>query len=724
MNWPFPRRRPDALPWPSWAAEPRHYPRAGRFELAALLALTLLWCWQCQQWLAGVVLAGSLALGLAFDEGFTVNRRWHRRSGFMCFFFAAGLSFWAFADKADFADGAFWPLIGMLPIIFAPRLLLLAWGRREIPSLSAARDGANLARLMADAERLGERATLARLTERGLDQEGPDGPSAGFWPALALALAIASSSELGGAFACVAFGAWFLGRAADRDRGRRGASARSGAASRAALLLGIAVGCGLGALGLRFAEAFADHAVWAVASSRWSSAGWSTSMFRASIGRTGTLNLPGSLIWRVKTTPPRPPGDAFLLRMALFNLTADGAVWTSKPADLSSSRGEPVLRGKNSVVALPDAQPPAPGGARVRYELSGSISRPNWPLPLPSGSFLVGGLAASDLSLSPLGSLSARHPMGFSQFFVDAAPRENFQPEPGPMDLGVPSGLAPLLAKKDQEIGLDANHPDQDAQRLRAYFSGYRYTLSMDGGRTLAAFLTTQREGHCEYFASATVLLLRQAGVPARMATGFLAHEYDPKEQQWWVRTRDAHAWASYWNGQSWVDLDTTPPGSSEGIPSASDDFWDSLARLQYGLLTLDLSDWAQALGISATQKRWIFGGLLALLALAADTLRERRRKSRGARPLNRQGREARRFFAELARFAGPGPMEETLSELAARAGSMPGGRSEWAALARRREASVFGSAPFDPALSGALRRANWRLLWLRARRAASRRGR
>jgi hypothetical protein len=65
--------------------------------------------------------------------------------------------------------------------------------------------------------------------------------------------------------------------------------------------------------------------------------------------------------------------------------------------------------------------------------------------------------------------------------------------------------------------------------------------------------------GHCEYFATATVLLLRQLGIPARYAVGYAVHEASGK--QYVVRQRDAHAWCLVWNERekTWQDFDTTP---------------------------------------------------------------------------------------------------------------------------------------------------------------------
>ncbi|MEN8447674.1 MAG: transglutaminase-like domain-containing protein, partial [Cyanobacteria bacterium J06555_13] len=73
-------------------------------------------------------------------------------------------------------------------------------------------------------------------------------------------------------------------------------------------------------------------------------------------------------------------------------------------------------------------------------------------------------------------------------------------------------------------------------------------------------FLLNTQAGHCEYFASATALLLRGAGIPARYAVGYSAHEFSSLEGQYIVRSRDAHAWTLVYLDNRWQILDTTPP--------------------------------------------------------------------------------------------------------------------------------------------------------------------
>ncbi|OGR84353.1 MAG: hypothetical protein A2901_02515 [Elusimicrobia bacterium RIFCSPLOWO2_01_FULL_54_10] len=90
----------------------------------------------------------------------------------------------------------------------------------------------------------------------------------------------------------------------------------------------------------------------------------------------------------------------------------------------------------------------------------------------------------------------------------------------------------------------------------------YRYTLDLQGAiaeNPLEDFLFVSKEGHCEYFASAMALLLRTAGIPARMATGFLMDEMNTSGSYYIVRGEDAHAWVEGLVDGAWARFDPTP---------------------------------------------------------------------------------------------------------------------------------------------------------------------
>ncbi|WP_130802953.1 transglutaminaseTgpA domain-containing protein [Acinetobacter ihumii] len=89
---------------------------------------------------------------------------------------------------------------------------------------------------------------------------------------------------------------------------------------------------------------------------------------------------------------------------------------------------------------------------------------------------------------------------------------------------------------------------------------GFVYTLSpghLTANRT-DQFLFETQKGFCEHYASSFVILMRYAGIPARVVVGYQGGQLAPDAQSWEVRQLDAHAWAEvYINGQ-WQRVDPT----------------------------------------------------------------------------------------------------------------------------------------------------------------------
>jgi transglutaminase-like putative cysteine protease len=160
----------------------------------------------------------------------------------------------------------------------------------------------------------------------------------------------------------------------------------------------------------------------------------------------------------------------------------------------------------------------------------------------------------------------------------DAYSRLEDSPETSPALY--PAPILPLRARSDdlQLPPLDPRIPElaramtagaaTDLERARAIEgrlrTDYGYTLELPDHEVadpLAYFLFTRKKGHCEYFASAMTVMLRTAGIPARLATGFQSGEYNPITDFWLVRASDAHAWVEAWiPGHGWTTFDPTPP--------------------------------------------------------------------------------------------------------------------------------------------------------------------
>src|SRR5204863_9121503 len=94
------------------------------------------------------------------------------------------------------------------------------------------------------------------------------------------------------------------------------------------------------------------------------------------------------------------------------------------------------------------------------------------------------------------------------------------------------------------------------------YLSKFRYTLELPSQRQkdpVAFFLFERKAGHCEYFASAMAILLREEGVPSRIVTGFRGGEWNELTGNFIVRAKDAHSWVEvYFPGVGWYAFDPT----------------------------------------------------------------------------------------------------------------------------------------------------------------------
>src|SRR5262249_43284954 len=116
----------------------------------------------------------------------------------------------------------------------------------------------------------------------------------------------------------------------------------------------------------------------------------------------------------------------------------------------------------------------------------------------------------------------------------------------------------------------------------------------------------------CEYFATATTLLLRQDGIPARYAVGYAVHE-NSSGRKYVVRQRDAHAWCLVWDEEkgSWQDFDTTPASwlEAEGMRvSRFQGLSDAWARIVFEFSRLR---WAQT-----RLRQYVLWSLIPVLAL------------------------------------------------------------------------------------------------------------
>ncbi len=317
------------------------------------------------------------------------------------------------------------------------------------------------------------------------------------------------------------------------------------------------------------------------------------------IGDIGTVKLSNQVVFRVKSETGYPA--PLLLREASYNTykssrwhaarykftdiqaETGGTTWkiqlplaTSPPAHLLQGEGRqtpPSLAGKGAGglgqrgKALKSATlVPLEEGMMERITVSSYLTDGAGMLKLPTGTVQIEDLPVLILKTNQFGAVKVEEGpkiVTYQSLFsqpgaLDSPPEEN--------DHLVPPDELPALTKLVQELQLTSLlSPDQVLPIISAFFQqNFSYSLDLErqaeNTTPLADFLFNFRSGHCEYFATATVLLLRAAGIPARYAAGYSIDGLEQAGKWTLVRGRHAHAWTLvYFNG-TWHDFDTTPP--------------------------------------------------------------------------------------------------------------------------------------------------------------------
>lgn len=193
------------------------------------------------------------------------------------------------------------------------------------------------------------------------------------------------------------------------------------------------------------------------------------------------------------------------------------------------------------------------------------------PVAAPAGSHLTADLEV--VADRPLNRLT--------RWRMQSSPATRFGQSLSPMErmraLRVPPGLNPRTLALARQWRAQAGRDDQAIVRraLDWIHKEFAYTLDtpLPGRNGVDQFLFDWKAGFCEHFSSAFVVLMRDAGIPARVVTGYVGGVRNPIGGYWVVRRMDAHAWAEVWlDGRGWVRVDPTAAVAPERIYDTLED--------------------------------------------------------------------------------------------------------------------------------------------------------
>jgi len=145
----------------------------------------------------------------------------------------------------------------------------------------------------------------------------------------------------------------------------------------------------------------------------------------------------------------------------------------------------------------------------------------------------------------------------------------------------LPVRVAPRAEKLVKQWQKNITKPRKLVQKALDYFKNEPFYYSRKppplGDNPVDEFIFESRKGFCEHYASSFAVLMRLAGIPARVVMGYHGAELNPISDYVIVRQSNAHAWVEVWLDDSgWVRVDPTAV-----IPENRVENVDDLSRIQ-----------------------------------------------------------------------------------------------------------------------------------------------
>jgi transglutaminase-like putative cysteine protease len=268
---------------------------------------------------------------------------------------------------------------------------------------------------------------------------------------------------------------------------------------------------------------------------------------KMTLGKISQLIQSDEVAFRVEFEAELPPPEKRYWRGPVLWVT-DGTTWTEISRDIQISINPDINF----------------SGAEYNYKLTLEPHNDHWlfALDMPNKSpKKVKAHFSSDGQLRSNDAIKQRVQYQLSsqtdfQFNNDEDPFIN-------VALDLPELAHPKTKQLAQQWRSEERNDQAYIQRVMNHFNqqGFYYTLSppLLQGDTVDNFLFDSRRGFCEHYAASFTVLMRAAGIPARVVTGYQGGEINPVNDILVVRQRDAHAWAEVWlQDRGWVRIDPT----------------------------------------------------------------------------------------------------------------------------------------------------------------------
>jgi protein-glutamine gamma-glutamyltransferase len=291
-------------------------------------------------------------------------------------------------------------------------------------------------------------------------------------------------------------------------------------------------------------------------------------------GTIQELLIDDSPAFRVAFHGATPPRQDLYWRGPVLSIF-DGLTWM-RP-EFNERRGKPEFQA---------------GGSRITYDVTLEPTDRRWlvaldvPISAPDGTLL--GPDMSLVNRSPVASLLQYEATSATHYVVDSSLPKSARH----FFLKLPEGFNPQSIQKAAQWRDSLKNDDAIIRAALNWFhEEFFYTLSAPllERDSVDDFLFNTKQGFCEHYASAFTFLMRAAGIPARVVTGYQGGYYNSVGDYWVVRQSDAHAWSEVWlAGRGWVRIDPTAAVSPQRVELGSRAAAGESARWYQ-------SDWMQA---------------------------------------------------------------------------------------------------------------------------------